>query len=346
MWYFQGMRKLPIVLVVLSVLLVCAQAASASPTSTAKPLASGVSTTTGGGTTLSMGTFAGAEYGVAKELVYYSDPSFNYYKVSELDWPLEPMILAGAKFSLETPFGLTSALRVSSGIPSNVGKITDSDFLNFDGQKTHFSEHTATLEHSMSARLDVGWRTRMNSAFSVAAFGRYIYRTVKWTAHDGYLQYPPSGQSSPNYTTWSPSTPKIYLYGLVALYQQIYSIPAVGVRGEYTINDRLSLSGSFAFSPFASVNDIDNHVLRNLIFYDSTSGATYLEPNVSLVFSPSSSFALTLDVSYLSVVSPKNGIVSVEDTTTGLTTSMAGSGSTAGITLQTYNATLGVRLAF
>ncbi len=340
------MRKFSVFFVALLVVFVCAQAVSASPKATAQPLTSGVSTTTTGGTMLSMGTFAGSEYGVAKELVYYSDSTFNYYKVSELDWPLEPMILAGATFSLEAPFGLTSSLRFSSGIPADVGKITDSDYLNFDGQKTHFSEHTATLEHSMSARLDVGWRTDFTSAFSVAAFGRYLYRTVKWSAHDGYLQYPPSGQSIGSYTPWSPSTSKVYLYGLVALYEQIYSIPAVGIRGEYRINDRLSISGSVAFSPLASVNDIDNHVLRSLIFYDSTSGATYLEPNLSLAFRPSSSLAIRFDLSYLSVVSPKNGTVTKVNTATDSVTNYAGSGSTAGITLQTYGATLGVRLAF
>ncbi|HUX21023.1 MAG TPA: omptin family outer membrane protease, partial [Spirochaetia bacterium] len=100
-----------------------------------------------------------------------------------------------------------------------------------------------------------------------------------------------------------------------------------------------------AYSPFASMNDIDNHVLRNLIFFDSMSLATYIEPSFSLSFQPSSAYGLSLDLTYFSVVSPKNGITRSEDTTTGIVTSYAGSGSTAGATVQSFSLTIGARVA-
>ncbi|HUX21885.1 MAG TPA: hypothetical protein VMW69_11650, partial [Spirochaetia bacterium] len=68
-----------------------AHLAVASPSVVMQPADGGTAATTpASGMTLTMGSYTGVEYGVAKELVYYSDSYYNYYKVSELDWPLEP----------------------------------------------------------------------------------------------------------------------------------------------------------------------------------------------------------------------------------------------------------------
>lgn len=208
--------------------------AFSSPTVSVPPsIGNSRTTTTPGGITLQVSSFTGIDYGVAKELVYYSDASFTYYKVSELDWPLEPSFFVGTRFSAQSAFGLQATVDLRSGIPTGVGYMTDSDYLNWNGVKTHFSRHIAKLEHSIAVRAEVGWCVPIAGPFSFTPFAQYLYWDIKWSAHDGYLQYPPNSETSPNYTPWSVSTAKTPLHGLIGLYQQVYSIPAIGLTAGF-----------------------------------------------------------------------------------------------------------------
>ncbi len=289
-----------------------------------------------------MGTLAGIEYGMAKEFVYFSSSTASYYKVSELDWPLQPAYYSGARLSLRTRHGLSAELSLRAAIPTRVGYMEDFDYLNGDGILTNYSHHSSYLERSLGARADLGWRLPVTSEFALTPYARFAVMDIKWSARDGYYQYPP--QTSPPYSYWNASDPKTYLYGPIAYYEQIYLIPAVGVHGEYRANPKLSFAASLAFSPLVWINDIDNHLLRSLTFYDAMALSTYFEPSVSLSFRPSTRMELTFDLAYLSVVSPSNGTITTEDTTTGTQTTSAGSGSTAGASIGSISTTLGIHL--
>lgn len=321
--------------------------AGTAPTSVAHPSSGFTSSSVGAGYVLSLGTYSGVYFGTAKELVYYtlapSGPSF--YKLSELDWPLRPAVYLGTRLSLETTSGFRMRADFRSGLPTRVGYVTDTDYLNLDGTATNFSQHSSYLERLVAARLDLGWSFPLASDLSVAAFARYSIFDVKWSAQDGYYQYPPgfsptSLPPNPLYPPYTQDT-KVPIYGLVALYEQRYSIPAIVFSGEYRLmHDALSVEASFAFSPFTSVHDIDNHVLRNLIYYDTVVGCTYMEPSLSFSFRPTSQFELRFDLSYLAVLSPKDGSTVSENTTNGAMTSYVT--STAGASMQVANATLAV----
>ncbi len=134
----------------------------------------------------------GAFYGMANEYVYNQALSANY-KNSELDWSLEPMIFTGAALSLDSTVGIFVTLDVRQGFAGKAGEMTDSDFLNGDGQRTHFSQSDSYAERANLLDLKVGWDFYRQGALRIGAFGAFSYMDFKWSARDGYLQYPTTG---------------------------------------------------------------------------------------------------------------------------------------------------------
>jgi hypothetical protein len=53
--------------------------------------------------------------------------------------------------------GFFASLDLQSGIAGVCGRIGDSDYLNYDGVKTHYSEHDCYAEQALLADLKIGW---------------------------------------------------------------------------------------------------------------------------------------------------------------------------------------------
>lgn len=291
-------------------------------------------------TGLSIGTYGGFDYGLAKEFVYFSGGGYDYYKVSELDWPLQPSYYFGVRLTYRSSSKLLLRFDLREAIPSKVGYVQDSDYLNGDGLRTHYSRHTGVLLGAFSARADVGMRFVLPAHITLIPFTRFLFRDIKWSAQNGYYQYPPQ-QSAP-YTYWSPSEPKVDLTGQVATYEQRYIIPAVGLEGVLNPGGILSAAVAIAFSPLAWISDIDHHLLKNLVFYDSMSLSTYVEPDLRISFRPMSAVELSVKLSYFSVTSRRDGLIVTENTLTGSSTSSAGTGSSSGASINTLGTTVEV----
>ena len=90
--------------------------------------------------------------GVVKEFVYSGT-----YIESELDWPLLPAFSAGLTLDLGARSGFLSTIDLQVGLPTRVGTMTDSDFLNGDGVKTHFSESDNNMESAIMVSAQAGW---------------------------------------------------------------------------------------------------------------------------------------------------------------------------------------------
>jgi outer membrane protease len=122
----------------------------------------------------------------------------------------------------------------------------------------------------------------------------------KWTARDGYLQYPPGylgGSATLPYPD-SSTQPKVPVSGTGIIYQQTYLIPAAGFAAKLRFGQNFSGSVSFAFSPLVFCNDVDNHEFAGKDFYEYMAGGLLLEPKVSLEWQVSERALLSLDVSY------------------------------------------------
>ena len=104
----------------------------------------------------STGTSAGLLFGQASEYVYNQALAADY-KNSELIWPFEPLAYAGASLAVDSNFGLFAKLGLKQGFAGKTGRMTDSDFLNGDGQRTHFSQSDCYTERATLLDLSFGY---------------------------------------------------------------------------------------------------------------------------------------------------------------------------------------------
>jgi outer membrane protease len=306
----------------------------------------------------------GLLFGQANEYVYNQDVSANY-KNSELMWPFQPLYYTSARLDLESRGGLFANLEVRQGFAGRSGSMTDSDFLNGDGVRTHFSQSDCYTERALLLDLSLGYEIPMGDVM-LGAYGGLSYMDLKWSARDGYYQYPSSGSDyyfdstsgaliAGTYQPWSSAETKTPIYGTGILYEQSHLNGLLGLRVSYRLLDALLLRASCSFSPFATCTTTDNHLERSLNFTSSLKGGVYVEPRLSLSYylSPGASFEL-----FASYTSVTNLIGDLTQTNEGVTYTSSdqnyyagpGSASTsakgAGAYLSAIDAGLSFRLAF
>lgn len=225
----------------------------------------------------SITTQTGVLLGTAKEFVYSGS-----YKVSELDWSLSPVLYYGSRFSLHTNGGFEALLDIKSGFSGLSGYITDSDYLNEDGVKTHFSKHDCYTERALSIEARGGFPAIETPRVTVAFMGFLDVLDYKWSARDGYLQYPPTGQSSPNYTPWSESTPKTTVVGTGIIYEQSYFALGVMIDSRVAFSPLLHGNLAVGYSPITICNDVDNHLFTGADYYETMRGGYLLQAEASI----------------------------------------------------------------
>jgi outer membrane protease len=273
---------------------------------------------------LEVKTLTGTRVGLAKERVF-SGP----YTISELLWPFQPLLYAGTALSLQTRFGLCASLDVRSAFPGRSGYMEDSDFKNYESgdlSKTHYSQHDCHTERAITLDARVGWLFRPGARLTLQPFAAFGLMQYKWTARDGYLQYPP--ELVPPYTHWSPSVTKLLVSGTAVVYEQTYLIPAAGLSAQMRFGQRIDAALCFSFSPFVFCSDLDNHVQATFAadYYDRMRWGLLLEPAVSLGYRLNPRARLSLEVSYRRV----SGLVGDTDKV------MAGPGQTPGEVAATF----------
>jgi outer membrane protease len=190
---------------------------------------------------------------------------------------------------LKTPGGFHASMAVRTGLPMYSGQMTDSDWLNYsvngDTSKTNFSQSDCHTERAILVDVSAGWEFQAGEGFSVEPFVAFGYMSWQWSARDGYLQYPPgflqSPQPPPPYPAWSPSQPKVSIYGTGIVYSQTYLIPAAGVRLSYRLGEKWRLGLAVSASPYVYCTDQDEHIFNNVEYTDTMGGGWMVEPELS-----------------------------------------------------------------
>jgi outer membrane protease len=237
-------------------------------------------------------TSAGFMVGTSREIVLSGS-----YIVSQLDWAMRPLVFTGSGLIASTPGGMRASLEVQAGVPGKTGRITDKDFLNGDGVVTHYSEHDSFTEGALLLDARIGRQFALGERFTIEPFAGFSVMRFKWTARDGFLQYPP--ESSPDYTPWDPqTTPVVSVYGTGIVYQQTWYIPAVGARATLRFGDSMEAALALGFSPYLWMNDLDNHEMRLLDFVGTLSGGLLLDPSLGVSWRLSPRSRLSLDLGY------------------------------------------------
>ncbi len=277
--------------------------------------------------TLSAATSTGVLYGEGFEYDYNQGVSANY-KNSELDWPLQPLFYTEEALSLATGIGIEARLDVKQGIPGNAGTMTDSDFLNGNGVRTHYSQSESYAERALLVDVTLGYDLKIGESLTLAPYLAFSYMDFKWSARDGYYQYPTSGyeyyftsSGTLVYGTLTPydaSETKTPLYGTGILYEQAYLVGSAGLRASYRFN-KLTLGASFAYSPLAYCFSADDHLLRQITFTSTLTGGMMIEPSLSIqyAFTPRASLSLTVDYRQLFNLLGDNTVINQGTTATG-----------------------------
>lgn len=248
---------------------------------------------------LRLGGSAGTLIGVSKELVYVSSGSTTL--LSELDWAMEPLPYWGLRLDLSpadrTQTGFVAGLSLKSGIAGKTGTITDTDWGNGDGVKTHFSAHDCHTEQALLVDLRAGWRVPIDRQWTFTTYAQISYAHFRWTARDGYLQYGPNGSRDANYQKWSSSFPKESVYGTGLAYEQRWFYPSLGSEVSWA-SGRWSLLGGFSFAPWVFCADQDDHYLRQLQFDQNNKGGFAVEPSLEADLALTDRLSLSLTGSW------------------------------------------------
>jgi outer membrane protease len=274
---------------------------------------------------LSTTTSCGLLYGQANEYVYNQYVSTDY-KNSELTWPFEPLLFVGAGLKLDTKMGLVASLDVRQGLAGKTGTMTDSDFLNGDGVRTHFSQSDSYTERAILLDLKVGYDLPMtDKAWMFGFYGGFSYMDFKWSARDGYYQYPTTGSEyywdsygnlvAGTYTPWSSGETKTPIYGTGILYEEAYLLGLFGVHVGYKLGGGFSLGAACSVAPLALCYTEDNHELRQIDFYSKLTGGFMIEPCLSVEYAIKPGASLRLDLAYRSISGLKGDITSVQQGT-------------------------------
>jgi outer membrane protease len=201
-------------------------------------------------------TMGGMTAGATHEYVYEGDKC-----VSRLDW--KDGAIPALSFSGEAALrGAFLRLDMLSAIPVQNGTMEDFDFLVAGGDEPSlYSKHEAYLDKHFDVSVALGYDLHILN-WRIAASAGFAYRNRKWTAQDGFLQYPESG-------LWTGDEPKQELYGPVISYEQAVWFPIITLNVGYVLKERFLFSAGGSLYPVMWGDTVDNHLLRSEQFYDA-----------------------------------------------------------------------------
>ena len=207
---------------------------------------------------LSLTSSAGFKSTITNEYVYENDNN-----ISLLKWELPAIPLVSILAEIEfNNFFITT--EYESAIPIKLGKMKDFDYLTvIPNVVSHYSEHDIYLDKDFSLNEIFGYKIRIKKRFQMIPFVGFSYQNKKYTAQNGYLQYPLiSGEP------WSGEEKKTVLSGIVISYEQAILFPFSGIKLLITLNEFIEIGINGVYYPYINICSIDSHFLRMIQFYD------------------------------------------------------------------------------
>jgi outer membrane protease len=239
-------------------------------------------------------TAFGIKSAQTREYVYQ-----NGKQISRLDWTdyIAPFAAFSTLFSV---FNITAGAGISLSIPVQSGIMEDYDFLIAGSDAASlYSRHDSYLDKDFSCYAELGYVFKIKTFYIFPAAG-FCYENRKWSAADGYLQYPASG-------AWTGSEPKENVYGTVISYEQAVWHPALSLCAGYIYKQIIDVSLYGKFYPYLWSESIDSHFLREppVRFYDTLKGGIGGKFGLQTAFSPAKGIALVLSIEYEMLTSAK-----------------------------------------
>jgi outer membrane protease len=163
-------------------------------------------------------------------------------------------------------FFIRASLR--SAMPVQSGAMEDYDYLipTSDAPPSHYSRHQAYLDKHFDISTEFGYTFKTPYHWDLSLFGGFLYRNRKWSAADGYLQYPLDGGA------WTGNEPHQDVTGTVISYEQAIWFPTIGFIIQGHLVGPLDISLKTYYYPYLWAETVDTHFLRSLRFYDALQG--------------------------------------------------------------------------
>lgn len=310
---------------------------------------------------ISLNTFGGFKYGDAREFVYTSNTI-----LSELEWPMYPMITLGAGLDLSWKQGLEIKADITAGLPGNTGIFKDSDFMNQPASsvKTHYSQHEGILQHAIDVRSDVLWNFKTpltgpgsTQKIEIAPSLGFRYLLYKWAGVNGYLQHAP--ETAYPYSAWTEATVKSPCSGTVIDYQQEYWMPTAGVTITFPIKENFLFGFGANLSPFVYCYGIDNHYANisasgdpvntysttsSTKYFDIMTGGLLIEPSIKFEWLATNRITFFFD-GYWTFISGLRGDTYKQATgSTTYTKTYLSNGAGGGASFSALDLKLGIKL--
>ncbi|WP_454745392.1 omptin family outer membrane protease [Ciceribacter selenitireducens] len=228
------------------------------------------------------------------------------HKLSQLNWETKGMTLytLGADAQIDKNWKVRAAFNVGTG---GDGHMVDYDWMDYSNDDwTDRSTHPNTeLDHYFSGSVEVDRGVYENDTTSVDVGAGFRYTDVKWTAYGGSYIYS-SGGFRDDIGDFPDGERGIS-------YQQKIPVGFLAVNGTHTIG-ALTLSGGLQGGLSFGIDDIDDHWMRDLRFFDSMSVAPMIGANVTANYQLNEMAALYVTGSFERVFHAR-GDMKITDTT-------------------------------
>jgi outer membrane protease len=210
----------------------------------------------------------GVSYGEIRELVYKTRNDL----LSRLDWPLAGVPQAVLRIGLPLGESVFFSGTAAVPLPGRRGLMKDYDWTDDSGSPTHYSQHDNILDFGYRLDLLFGFHVLGTGSVSLALLAGCGISHNAFTASDGYAEYPPG------------STPLLFS-GPVITYDLTLLTLEIGMAAEVAFNERFTMLAHCRISPGGAFGWAhDEHLLRDLEFFDDPSGGFFYTVGAGLRF--------------------------------------------------------------
>jgi len=179
----------------------------------------------------------------------------GYFPFSQLEFPLDVSMLSLGS-SIEFSDRWKASLTIQTNITDDPGEMKDSDWItSSDPTRLDVFSTSDTELDAMIWDINLGYKIFKAPKFSFIVGGGYLHQNFDFKCRI-IRQYSPSGLSGYDYLG----------DGSVGLkYEITYDIPYLEVGIQSNFNNKFSVEASLGYSPFVTVENEDQHLLRHKV---------------------------------------------------------------------------------
>lgn len=183
-------------------------------------------------------------------------------RISELVWSnyASPLVSVRAELTWKNLF---SFAEFKTAVPMLCGRTEDFDFMtDSSGDISQYSQHENYLDKNFSFHGGIFYIIP-SRVFPLQIGLGFLYQNRKWSAFNGYTQYPPSGQA------WTGREVKQNVQGNIISYEQSILAGSLEFRIPILRESEGGVMLELSFCPaLGFIETLDSHYLRNKQFAD------------------------------------------------------------------------------